>query len=299
MSGKTTPGSVEDPDLFLQIDDLELSTRALVDSLALGSHRSHHTGSGAEFERHRDYQRGDDLRLINWRLHARTRRHYVRDFRAETNMPVHVVVDGSASMRTGTPFSKHAWAVRAAAAVAWLALQSRNAAGGGIATNGIVQWLPARQTTTQFHDLIGLLDSHPPAGTGSLALALDELGEVCRRRGVVLVCSDFVDDTTAVLTALEGLVHQQHEVLALQILSPEEACLPAEGEYLLTDPETGRASRASLDVTRDLYNAAVGQWLAEMAREATAAGLSWLSVTTQTPLAAALREIIQQSVHFR
>ena len=107
---------LDDPGMFLEIDDLEIATLALVDSVQAGPHRSPIRGAGLEFDRHRDYQRGDDLRLINWRLYSRSRRLYLKQYRIETNMPVRIAVDASASMRTGGRQSKYRYAARAAAA---------------------------------------------------------------------------------------------------------------------------------------------------------------------------------------
>ena len=283
----------EDTALFLEIGDLEIATRALVDSLLIGGQRSVRSGAGAEFERHREYQRGDDLRHINWRLYSRSRRLYIKEFRAETNMPVHLIVDGSASMRTGQPYAKYPWAIRAAAAMAWIALQNRDAAGAALAVEGAGEWLPPRMSSLQFQDIIGMFENHVPNGAGSMAAALGQLSDVCRRRGVVLVCSDFVDNEDEILSALETLVHQGHEVLALQVLSPDEASLPKTGDFFLCDPETGHRSKASFEATRDSYNAAIREWLVRMENNAAAAGISWISVTTADSLTTTLRALLQ------
>ena len=111
------PGdALADPDLFLAIDDLDLSTRALVDSVLAGSHRGAKIGPGAEVAQHRDYRRGDDLRQINWRLYGRTRRLFIKEVFAEAKMTVQLLLDASASMRTGAPISKYRYAARLAAA---------------------------------------------------------------------------------------------------------------------------------------------------------------------------------------
>jgi len=101
-----------DPELFLAIDDLDLATRALVDSALAGNHRGTSLGPGAEFAQHRAYRLGDDLRQINWRLYGRTRRLQVKEVFAEAKMPVQILVDASASMRTGTPVTKYFFAAR-------------------------------------------------------------------------------------------------------------------------------------------------------------------------------------------
>ena len=280
-----------DPALFLAIDDLELATRSLVDSVLAGAHRSERLGPGAEFAQHRDYQPGDDLRHINWRLFSRTRRLYVREFRAETSMPVHVVVDASASMRIGQPHAKLRYATRIAAALAHLALRGRDAVGLRIAQGGALDVLPARATFTQFGDILAKLDTQTADGAGDLATAMDELCETCRQRGTIFILSDFADDESALLTGLSTLREIGHEVSAIQILAPAEESLPANGDFEFIDPESGQHTRAAADMVRDRYAGAVREWRRRLSEGCDAAGVRWMSITTAAPLEPLLREI--------
>ncbi|MEO7318150.1 MAG: DUF58 domain-containing protein [Chthoniobacteraceae bacterium] len=273
-----------DPELFLAIDDLELATRSLVDSVLSGAHRSDRTGPGAEFAQHRDYQPGDDLRHINWRLFSRTRRLYVREFRAETSMPVYVVVDASASMRIGQPHSKLRYATRVAAALAYLALRGRDAVGLRIARGGAIEVLPARATFTQFGDILAKLDTQIAGGAGDLGAAIDELCETCRKRGTVFILSDFADGETALLSGLSTLREMGHDVSAVQILAPFEECLPATGDFDFFDPESGTQKRAAADLVRDGYARAVRDWRQRLSDGSDAIGTRWTSITTASPL---------------
>lgn len=283
--------SLDDPGIFLEIDDLEIATLALVDSVQAGPHRSPMRGAGLEFDRHRDYERGDDLRLINWRLYSRSRRLYLKQHRAETNMPVRLAVDASASMRTGGRLSKYRYAARAAAALAWLASREGDTFGLGLMGQGLSQWLPPRTGRVQFENCLSLLEQQPPDQPGDLCASLDELSETCRTRGVVFLFSDFIDDPGQLTSRLSQLRQQGQDVRAVQILSPEEARLPSSGDFQLVDPESGDLRKVSLELVHSDYNAAIDRWRTSLASESAAAGVRWLSITTDSPLTETVRAL--------
>ena len=283
---------LDDPGMFLEIDDLEIATLALVDSVQAGPHRSPIRGAGLEFDRHRDYQRGDDLRLINWRLYSRSRRLYLKQYRIETNMPVRIAVDASASMRTGGRQSKYRYAARAAAAMAWLASRGGDAFGLGLMDQSLSPWLPPRTGRVQFENCLSVLEQPQTSDQpGDLLTSLDELCETCRSRGVVLLFSDFIEDPQQLTRRLSQLRQQGQDVRAVQILAPDEAILPTSGDFHLTDPESGQFRKTSLELVHADYNAAIDRWRSELDTESTAAGIRWLSITTAFPLAETVRSM--------
>jgi uncharacterized protein (DUF58 family) len=281
-----------DPEIFLAIDDLELSTRALVDAVLIGSHRGAKVGPGSEFALHRDYRLGDDLRQINWRLYGRTRRFYVKEAYAEATMPVQLVLDASASMRTGAPVTKSRYAARVAAALAFLALRGRDPVGLRVMRSALVEALPARAASTQFQDILAALELHAPADTGDLGTALREVAESCHQRGVIIVLSDFVGATGTLRPELAALREIGHEVIAVQVLAPLEVELPADGDFEFIDPESGASVKTAVETIRDQYAAAVRAWREELREMCETMGVHWRSVTTSQPLAPLLQDLV-------
>jgi uncharacterized protein (DUF58 family) len=288
----TSTPPLADPDLFLAIDDLDLSTRALVDSVLSGNHRGAKVGPGSEFAQHRDYRLGDDLRQINWRLYGRTRRLFVKEVFAEAKMPIHLLVDASASMRTGRPISKYRYAARVAAALALIGLRGRDPVGLRIARAVLVETLFARAVSTQFSDILAALEQWSPEESGDLAAALEEVAESCRQRGVVVVLSDFIECSDSLGTHLAALRDIGHEVAAVQILAPEEVELPEEGDFEFSDPETGRIIKTAVEPIRDRYAAEVRTWRESLRITCESLGVHLRSVTTNAALAPLLRELI-------
>lgn len=281
---------LQDPDLFLAIEDLDLVARTLVDGLLSGSHRSRVTGGGTEFHGYRDYIPGDDLRRVDWNLWARSDRLCTRLMRAETNMPVYLLVDASGSMRTSHgPCRKWSWAARAAAALGLCSLRGRDPAGLILLTDHVLDYLPARLGSSQFPDMLALLERSQPDGRSGLNAALHEARTLCTRRGVVILISDlFTVDATADRELASTLGDWQaagHDVLVIHLMDPMETKLPTHGRYVAKDLETTASLRTDAATLHEVYADVVSRWRAGRQSEGEGTGLDWLSVTTADPLA--------------
>lgn len=295
---------LQDPDLFLVIEDLDLASRTLVDGLLSGQHRSRGTGGGTEFQGYRDYIPGDDLRRVDWNLWARTDRLCTRQMRAETNMPVYLLLDASGSMRTGNgPCRKWSWASRAAAALGLCALRGRDPAGLMLLTDRLTDFLPAKLGAAQFPEMLALLERSEPDGRSGLIAALHEARTLCQRRGVVILISDlFTPDAEAdreLMSTLGGWRAAGHDVLVIHLLDPMEAAMPKHGRFLTRDLETAVKLRTDAGGLHELYNRVVARWRGERQSEGGGSGLDWLSVTTADPLMETLAGVLARRSHFR
>lgn len=281
---------LQDPDLFLAIEDLDLVARTLVDGVLTGMHRSRTLGGGTEFHGYRDYIPGDDLRRVDWNLWARSDRLCTKVMRAETNMPVYLMVDASGSMRTAHgPCRKWSWAARAAAALMLCALRGRDPSGLALLTDRVADFLPARLKATQFPDALALLERSRPDGRSNLLAALQEARTLCHRRGMVILISDlFTEDAAADQALAHALADWQtggHDVLIIHLLDPVETKLPAHGKFLTKDLESAATLRTDAASLHELYQEIVARWRRDRRSAGEGSGLDWLSVTTADPLA--------------
>jgi uncharacterized protein (DUF58 family) len=284
--------SLADPELFLAIDDLELATRALVDSVLIGHHRGAKLGAGTEFSQHRDYRRGDDLRQVNWRLYGRTRRLFVKEVFAESTMTVRLLVDASASMRIGEPISKYRYAAQVAAALALLALRTRDPVGLSVLRETVSTHLGPRANSTQFVDLLAALDQ-APNGKCDLIGGMSELVESSRNRGMVVVLSDFVGPETGLRASLAALRDFGHEVVLVQVLAPFEIELPESGDFEFVDPETGHLIKTPVEPIRGRYAVAVKAWRKRLQQSCEELGVHWHSASTRKPMAPLLHDLVE------
>jgi uncharacterized protein (DUF58 family) len=277
--------TLADPDLFMAMDDLELVARGVVEGALQGLHRSPYLGFSAEFDAHREYQPGDDLRHVNWNLWARTDRLYVKQFKSDTNLNLYLLLDCSASMGCAHgPAPKWRYGARAVAALAYLALLARDAPGVFLIGGGVRDQVPPKVRPGQLREIAALLDQAQVHGRSSLALELGEVLQLCRRRGIVVLVSDLFDDVEAIFRGLNDLRFYGHEVILLQVLDPWEQHLPAYGQYEFRDLETDVRVRTDVATIREGVQRDVAAWQQDMQRRCTEAGFDWVTTTTREPL---------------
>ncbi|WP_329047541.1 DUF58 domain-containing protein [Amycolatopsis sp. NBC_01488] len=221
---------------------LELDVRRRLDGLLQGNHLGLVPGPGSEPGEARPYQPGDDVRRMDWAVTARTTTPHIRETVADRELETWVVADLSASLDFGTALcEKRDLVVCAVAAVAHLTGGGGNRIGALLSNGAETTRIPARGGLAHARGLIRKVVEMPraPEGTrGDFAEALEALRRPPRRRGLAVVISDFLGDTSweRPLRALGG----RHELIAIEVLDPRDVDLPEVGTVVLADPETGR-----------------------------------------------------------
>ncbi len=282
------------PEVLMRLQSLELRARAVVEGFLIGLHRSPYHGFSVEFAEHRQYQPGDEPRLIDWKVYARTERFYVKRFEQETNVRTLLALDCSASMgfRYESPLSKWGYAAVCAAALSYLLLQQKDAVGLALCDTGVRVYQPPSARGSQFSVLLRLLEGAQPAGQTRLAAALSELAERLHRRSLVVVMSDFLDEPAESVAALRHLRAQKHEVLAFQILEPIERTLAGARMAEFRDMETGERMSVHPSFFRHEYQRAVELHQRQLAVGCAEHGIDFLPVDTTTPFDRVLRQYL-------
>jgi uncharacterized protein (DUF58 family) len=286
---RAPPESFNDPELFLAIEDLELAARVIVEGTMLGVHRSPFLGLSGEFEAHREYHVGDDLRHVNWNLWARTDQMFVKQFRSDTNLQLYLALDASGSMATASgPSRKWAYGARMAAALAFLALSCRDATGLALLRSGVFAHVPARVDQGQLQRILTALESTAPRGRADVTLALEEVVHLCARRGIVAYFGDLFDSEAQMLLALATLRCRGHEVVVFHVLDPWELELPEQGVWEFSDLETGDKLEVNAPAVSGSYRAVVAGWRQGLQERCAAEGISYFLCRTDWPLKEAL-----------
>jgi len=276
------PGPGALPPELLRALQMDIARR--LEGMLAGDFRSAHHGPGTELAQVRPYAPGDDVRLIEWNVTARTGEPHVRVQLAERVLVTWLVLDTSPSMQFGTAERRKAdVAAGVAIAVGYIATRRGNRL--GVITFG--DEAPATLPPTQGrHGLLGLLAAlgrepeNGAVGATSLGAALGRVGAIARQRGIVVVVSDFrgpLDWRTPLLRLLD-----RHDVLAVEIRDPREQELPDVGELWLVDPETGRQVRVDTRSTalRERFAVAAAEERSGVARMFTALGVPHLVLST-------------------
>lgn len=240
-----------DPVTLAKIRGLELRARLAVEGFFTGLHRSPYRGLSIEFVDHRMYSQSDDFRHIDWKVFGRTDKYYIKEYEQETNLNCVVAVDTSASMTYRSeqaPMSKLDYAASIAAALAYVALQQRDAVGLALLEPS-TPWVKPSNNPLQWKNLITELETQvgrsagrrrPPAGTPRTPLRahLDVLAERLQRRTLVVVLSDLLDDPEQTALGLKRLRYHKHEVIVFNVWDPAEVHFPFRGPSLFEDLES-------------------------------------------------------------
>jgi uncharacterized protein (DUF58 family) len=280
------------PKMLERIGGLDLIARTIVSGFQTGVHRSPHRGAGEDFAKHRDYQQGDDVRYLDWKLYARTDRLHVREFEERSNLQCYLVVDTSASMDYAEPggVTKARYAAFLSAALAHLMLRSGDAV--GLATSGADArlLLPPRSRRGHLHDLLLHLERMKPIGSGGAADALDRVGGAMSRRGRVVLISDLLeDDAGESLVASAGRLRARgDEVIVMRVLTPAESGERAPGAGLFFDPEKPGQELPATPEADAGYTRRVTAYYDSIADRLRERGVEYVPLTTSQPVEEAL-----------
>ena len=219
---KASPAAL-DPAVLDRLSGLSLVARTVVEGYMAGHHRSAQRGSSVEFAQHRAYVPGDELRHVDWQIFARTDRLVVKEFVEETNFSCHLLVDASESMSFGTlAWNKLDYARWCAAALGYLVIRQRDAAGLVLFDEEVRDKVPPNNGAHQQAEIVKALEAAAPAGATRVGAVLSWIAGRLRRRGIVVIFSDFFDDLNRIVEGMRRLKHGGHEPILFQVLDPQE-----------------------------------------------------------------------------
>jgi len=269
-----------DPHFLARLESLALTARRQRSGNRSGQAVGRKLGDGLEFADHREYTPGDELRHLDWHAYGRLGRLFIRRFHQHTDRVIHLLVDASASMRTGegeiaasgeapASCSKFDLARRIAAALAFLALNNHDRAALSLVREGTVdESASGSRHKDQIFPLMQFLERAEPTGRANLGAALRRFAEETRESGAVVIISDFLEEDP-LEGGLDALAARGHELVGIQVLAPSEAdpeSVPAlRGPLRLSDCETGAVLRPAL--TRSLaeaYRAEAAEFFARL-----------------------------------
>ncbi len=256
-----------------QLASMELRARAIVEGHYSGQHRSPYRGASVEFADHRQYSHGDELRHLDWKLYGRSDRFFVKEYDAETNLSVYLVVDSSASMGYppqgdgGTvtlgdcPCDKLACASFLAAGLAYLAYRQRDAGGLMTFDTAVRDMLVPLTQRGHLQRVFEVLERLEPGGETDTAASLERVGALAKRRGLIVLLSDLLDEPEPLLRALQHFRHRGHDVIVFQVLDRSELDFDFRGPLVVQDLETGRRLATDASEVRGEYVSAMADHL--------------------------------------
>ncbi|MCX8054569.1 MAG: DUF58 domain-containing protein [Ignavibacteria bacterium] len=258
-----------DPKTVAKVGNLELVARLVVEGFITGLHRSPYHGFSVEFAEHRAYRPGDEIKYLDWKVFARTGKYYVKEFQEETNLRCTIAIDASRSMAYASNgnISKYEYSAYLAAALSLLMIQQRDAIGLTLFDNGIRTFLPPNSKPSYMRQILKTLEQNSPANDTGTASALNLLAEKIRRRGLVIVFSDFFDNPDDILTALKHFRHKKHEVIVFHVLDPREIDFKVGAPANFVDMESGETMLTNPYQIQLAYKNAVNDYINFLKKE--------------------------------
>jgi uncharacterized protein (DUF58 family) len=283
-----------DPAVLARISGLDLVAKTVVDGFVAGLHRSPDFGFSQEFAEYRAYTPGDDLRHVDWNVFARTERCYLKRYRGETNSLLTVLLDASNSMNYSSHgVTKMDYARFIAASLFHLAIQNqRDAAGLIVFDDEVRNYIRPSTRQGQLHRLLAGLELAEPRARTDYSKPLHHFQEFLRRRGLVLIISDFFESPETIVRTIEPLHFHGNEVVLFHVLDPKEIRPELDAPVVLVDLETTDRLEVTPEYARDEYGPKVDAHIADLRSRAQGAGMDYFVLPTDRPLDEALAEYL-------
>jgi uncharacterized protein (DUF58 family) len=281
---QTLSAPVLDPVVLSRIANLELIARHVVEGFLSGLHRAPHLGVSLDFAEHRAYMPGDDTRRIDWKLYARTDRHYLKEFEADTNTDVVAFVDASSSMGFAhSGISKLQYAKMVAASLLFFSNRQRDRVGLVTFDGAVREFVPpsAKHLYTALHALDRL--SSTGAG-GVLDIPIANAAASLRRKGIRILISDFYEQPDGIAKAIDTLRAGGSDVILFHVLDPAEHELPVDDAASFRDIETGDQIPVVPWQFRERYRALVAAHIEALRQIARERRVDYTLLDTTQPL---------------
>ena len=277
------------PDAVSRLKNMQLRARLVVEGFIAGLHKSPYHGFSVEFTQHRPYMPGDPPRKIDWRVYGRTDKFFVKQFEEETNLKSYLLLDCSASMgyRSGK-ITKLDYSSYLSASLTYLLLQQRDAVGLITFDDKLRTYIPPRSIQGYLNRILVELENNQPGGETDIGGMLHLAADRFKRRGLVVVISDLLDDPESILSGLKHFRHDGHEVLLFHVLDPMEKSFGFKGNIRFRDMETSERLPASPEHLREAYREEFGRYLKTIESGCRDHKIDYVPFDTEEPFDTAL-----------
>jgi len=274
-----------------QLNRFHLVVKKRVTSNYMGPRRSIATGRGLTFKEHRIYSPGDDIRLIDWKIFARTDDLYIKTFEEERNLTVHTIIDSSASMGFGKPLSKFDYAAMIGTGFAYLAMRENERFQFSTFSEKLDIFQPKRGMS-QLANMVFHLNNVKTHGNSKLLEAMVQYKKLVGSRSLLVLVSDFLLNIDEIIEALYTL--GDHEIKIIQIFDPIEKELKYHGDYKLIDSETQNRIRTYISPRlRVEYQQMLDSHSAKIEETCNRLGMNFFQITTDTPVFDAFYKVLE------
>ncbi len=273
-----------DPQALARIGGVNLVARGVVEGFITGLHKSPYHGHSVEFAEHREYSAGDPIKHIDWRAFARTDRLLVKLFEDETNVKCYILLDRSASMSyRSSGISKLEYGCYLSACLAYLMIRQQDSVGMVTFSGGTGRFIAPRSTPGHLRVLLDELEKLRGGGESRMAKTFHDLADSMRRRSLIVIVSDLLDDEHEVLKALHHFRSRKHEIILFHVLDRAEIEFPFKGLADFVDMETGERLQIDPRYVRAEYLRELEEFRTAFRKETAQGLIEYVPVNTAVP----------------
>ncbi|MBU0473468.1 MAG: DUF58 domain-containing protein [Bacteroidetes bacterium] len=279
-----------DPTLISKLNSLELKAKTVVEGFKVGLHRSPYHGFSVEFSEHKAYMQGDPIKNIDWKVFGKSDKLFIKQYEEETNLTCHILLDISASMdyKNKGIISKLEYGKILAASLSYLMVSQQDSVGLSLYSDQIENYFPPRSTKIYLQTLLRGLENISPVNKTETAQCLNSIAEKVKKRGLVIIISDFFDNIDSILTALKHFKYKKNEVIVFQILDPIEKNFAFERDAIFVDIETKDELSTQPIQIQKAYQVAMNEFLDKLKSECLNNKIEYNQIDTKTPFDKAL-----------
>ncbi len=279
-----------DPSIISKIKTLDLKARYVVEGFMVGIHQSPYHGFSVEFSEHRAYNQGDPIRNIDWKVYARKEKFFIKQYEEETNLFAHILLDSSNSMsfRKAGAISKFEYGKILAAAISYLLINQQDSVGFALYSDRIEAYLKPKSNRVYLKEILVKINNSKPQNKTATSESLKTIAQAIKKRGLIVIISDFFDDYNSVISALKHFHYKKNEIILFQILDPFEINFAFEQDSIFVDLETGDELATQPRLIQKSYLEELNEFLKKFRKECRNYGIDYNLISTATPFDKAL-----------
>tara|TARA_Y100000996_G_scaffold109739_1_gene81110 strand:+ start:1325 stop:2224 length:900 start_codon:yes stop_codon:yes gene_type:complete len=284
------------PSIIKKIDNIFLRAKLVVEGFIIGLHKSPYHGFSVEFSEHRPYAFGDEIKHIDWKLLAKTDKLYIKQFEEETNLKCHILFDTSASMdySSNDNITKLEYAKTLSASLSYLMIKQQDAVGLTIFNKKIIKSIPPKSKISHLNILLNALHESNAKGTTNLSPMLHSLADSIKKRGLIILISDLLDDPKNIIKGLRHFRHKGHEVIIFHILDFNEISFNFNQLVEFIDLESNNSIKTDPRHIRNDYKKAFSSFCEIFRLECRKNNIDYITVDTSNSLDKSLIEYLMK-----
>lgn len=285
-----------DPSAVSKLKSIELKARYIVEGFMIGLHKSPYHGFSVEFSEHRSYNQGDPIRNIDWKVYGKREKFYIKQYEEETNLICHIAVDISKSMdyQNKGAMSKLEYANTLAASLTYLLLNQQDSVGLALYSDKIEKYLPPKSSRIYLKTILQAINNVEASNKTKTATCLNQVAEKVKKRGLVVIISDFFDDPESIISSIKHFNYKKNEVIVFQILDPIERSFDFGKDAIFVDSETKDELNTQPYHVQKAYQEAVEEFISKLKGELVNYGVDYNLIETNQPFDKALFSFIKK-----